>query len=47
MAESDESDDSIGGDDYNVARDFEDEGARDDYGDEGGDDGGGDYGGEI
>lgn len=48
VAESEESDDSIGGDDYNVGRDFEDEGARDDYGDEGGDDGGGgDYGGEI
>lgn len=37
------SDESIGGEDYNVRMDFEDEGARDDY-DDG--DGGGDYGGE-
>jgi hypothetical protein len=44
--EVESSDESIGGDDYNVRMDFEDEGARDDY-DDGGDDGGGDYGGEF
>lgn len=46
VEESQDSDDSVGGDDYNIGLDFEDEGARDDY-DEGGDEGGGDYGGEI
>lgn len=46
VVEESESDESLGGEDYNVRQDFEDEGARDDY-DEGGDDGGGDYGGEF
>jgi hypothetical protein len=43
--ESESGDESLGGDDYKVHMDFEDEGARDDYDD--GDDGGGDYGGEF
>jgi hypothetical protein len=47
VAEESESDESLGGEDYNVRFDYEDEGARDDYddGDDGG--GGGDYGGEF
>lgn len=46
VAGESESDESIGGEDYNVRFDYEDEGARDDY-DDGDDGGGGDYGGEF